>query len=330
MWRAVPDRAPPRILAGSGRSGTTWILDALAEANELRPVFEPLHPSTSAIGRTWAGRWLDADDEVPELAAWLEQVCHGAFRQWWADYRVRTDRLRPSTALLRDRVAAIEFARRWRKLWRQRRTGRKRLRRPERLVKLIRANLMLPWLARGFGARCVLLVRHPGAVVESQLRLGGDDWAPVDQLGRYLADPVLGERLPPAYRAVASELANQPASAAALNWCIENELRAADYVSAGVPYVHYEHLQAGDEGAWSLLLASLGLDQRPVIEDLRRPSQQAAVRWDPATSGDWSARLDSATAARIDEVLQAVHARLYRMRDPVPLLALARSGPGTV
>jgi hypothetical protein len=290
-------------------------------------VFEPLHPAASAIGRTWAGRWLDADAEVPELVAWLERVCHGKFRQWWADYRVRTDRLRPSTALLRDRVAAIEFARRWRKLWLQQRTSRKRLRRPERLVKLIRANLMLPWLVRGFGARCVLLVRHPGAVVESQLRLGGDDWAPVDQLARYLADPVLEERLPSAYRAVASELASQPAAAAALNWCIENELRAADYAAAGVPYVHYEHLQAGDEGAWLLLLASLGLAHRPAIEDLRLPSQQAAANWNPGASADWSMRLDGATIARIDQVLQAVGARLYRSDDPIPLQSPLLSDP---
>jgi hypothetical protein len=227
--------------------------------------------------------------------------------------------LRPSITLLRDRIAAVEFARRWRKLWLQRLAAHTRLRRSERLVKLIRANLMLPWLAQGFGARCVLLVRHPGAVVESQLRLGGDDWAPVDQLARYLADPVLGERLPPSYRALASEFASQPAAAAALSWCIENELRAADYAAAGVPYVYYEHLQADDEGAWALLLASLGLDHRPAIEDLRRPSQQAAMRWNPAASGDWSMRLDSATAARIDEVLQAVQARLYRIDDPLPL-----------
>ena len=32
------------IIAGSGRSGTTWVLDAVAEANQLRTKFEPLGP----------------------------------------------------------------------------------------------------------------------------------------------------------------------------------------------------------------------------------------------------------------------------------------------
>jgi len=36
-----------KLIAGSGRSGTTWVLDALADANDLRPVFEPLHPMVS-------------------------------------------------------------------------------------------------------------------------------------------------------------------------------------------------------------------------------------------------------------------------------------------
>jgi hypothetical protein len=38
------ERPRPRVVAGYGRSGTTWVQDVLAISNELRPVFEPLHP----------------------------------------------------------------------------------------------------------------------------------------------------------------------------------------------------------------------------------------------------------------------------------------------
>jgi hypothetical protein len=48
---------PIRIIAGSGRSGTTWVLDALAEANALRPVFEPLHPLAIPQARPFAYRY---------------------------------------------------------------------------------------------------------------------------------------------------------------------------------------------------------------------------------------------------------------------------------
>ena len=62
---------PIRFIAGSGRSGTTWIQDALAAANGLRPVFEPLHPYLSDIGGRYAHRAMSADEEHAELKAFL-------------------------------------------------------------------------------------------------------------------------------------------------------------------------------------------------------------------------------------------------------------------
>ena len=61
-----------RLIAGSGRSGTTWVQDALAAANDLRPVFEPLHPAVSEIGARYAYRALSRNDEHPELQRFLQ------------------------------------------------------------------------------------------------------------------------------------------------------------------------------------------------------------------------------------------------------------------
>ena len=56
-----------RIILGSGRSGTTSVQDCLAQANHLRPIFEPLHEGESELGRRFAHRMLAAADENEEL-----------------------------------------------------------------------------------------------------------------------------------------------------------------------------------------------------------------------------------------------------------------------
>ena len=48
----------PLIIAGSGRSGTTWILDVIAESNNLRTVFEPLQPYGVPEAQSYGYRYL--------------------------------------------------------------------------------------------------------------------------------------------------------------------------------------------------------------------------------------------------------------------------------
>src|SRR5262245_48320131 len=76
-----------RLIAGSGRSGTTWVLDALATANDLRPVFEPLHPHLSRVGDRYAHRALTAEEQHPDLEEFLAGVCAGRGIPLWTKYR---------------------------------------------------------------------------------------------------------------------------------------------------------------------------------------------------------------------------------------------------
>ena len=65
------------IIAGSGRSGTTWIQDVLAEANQLRTVFEPLHPQGVSRARGLAYRYIEADEESPDLQHYFDDLLAG-------------------------------------------------------------------------------------------------------------------------------------------------------------------------------------------------------------------------------------------------------------
>ena len=63
----------PLVIAGSGRSGTTWILDVLAEANNLRPVFEPLNPYGVNEARDFGNRYVRENANEPELKCFMER-----------------------------------------------------------------------------------------------------------------------------------------------------------------------------------------------------------------------------------------------------------------
>ena len=161
----------PLIVMGSGRSGTTWVVDALAEANQLRTIFEPLHPSVSKIGSRYAYRYIKSGTDEPELHSFVQSLVSGEFRSIWSDYRVRTDRLYPTLGRLASREKLKLLVARWRKLIRQRNKYRKEQGR-QPIIKFIRANLMAGWIRSEFNARIVVIVRHPGSVIASKMHLG--------------------------------------------------------------------------------------------------------------------------------------------------------------
>ena len=53
----------PIIIAGSGRGGTTWILDSIAEANNLRTIFEPLNTVFVPAAKPFAYRYVRDDSQ---------------------------------------------------------------------------------------------------------------------------------------------------------------------------------------------------------------------------------------------------------------------------
>src|SRR5687767_5176483 len=107
-----------RLVAGSGRSGTTWVLDALATANGLRPVFEPLHPQVSHIGEQFAHRSLAADECRPELRAFLDSVINQGRYPLWTRYRTLSTWLVPPAAEFVSFAGLRSTYRRWKKFLR--------------------------------------------------------------------------------------------------------------------------------------------------------------------------------------------------------------------
>ena len=319
---ARPDA--PRVIAGTGRSGTTWVLDTIAEANGLRAVFEPLHPMGLREAGALAHRWVEPDAEWPELERFMRRAFSGRFLGLWPDLRVRW---RSLYAVSRPRELVGEH----RKLAKHGLIYLRERRRPP-LVKFIRANLMLGWLVRRMGARVLLVVRHPGGVVASTLRLGGPNWHHAPRLDRYRSEPALA----PWFARVEGLLGADPSPVVAhtVLWCIENAIPLELADRWGVVPVYYEELLRGDEEAWQRALGALALTQRPSPEALARPSQQVSpdmrrARFDGAQAGRWIQQLGASQLAEMEAVLNAFGVRDYRVDDPFPV-SRARVGFGTL
>ena len=137
--------SPPRVIAGFARSGTTWVQDVLAESNCLRPVFEPLHPKHVPGASDYAHRYLSANEAGNGLAELLNPFFFGDYRSLWVDYRIVRRILYPKVSsfvswegvrrYLRGVSSATENVMRYHPQRRNR----------ERIVKFVRANMMLSW-----------------------------------------------------------------------------------------------------------------------------------------------------------------------------------------
>ncbi len=315
---------PIRFIAGSGRSGTTWVQDALASANKLRPIFEPLHPYVTDVGRRYAHRALSADEEHAELKEFLLSVCAGRGPRLWTQYRQQRRWLLPPPAEFSSRQDAGRTSRHWAKFLREfpRMTAHGLRREP--LIKCIRANLMLPWIARQLPCRIVFIVRHPGAVIESELR---GRWNAKFAVDRFRDDQRLHELTADRYRSLLSKSVST-VEALAIRWVIENQWVIEVAAMHGITVIHYEHLRSTQGDAWAGICAALQLESLPDRGTLVRPSQQSgsrrkAVPLAQAERPRWMRALTVEQSAEIEGVLKSVGFDGYVMNDPNPVNTMA-------
>lgn len=312
----------PRIVAGFGRSGTTWVQDALAQSNLMRAVFEPLHPRHVQGADVFAHRCVLANDAEQELRDFLSPFLLGEFHSLWADYRIDWPRVRPR---LRDFSSPQQLTRYIRvcsdsgqnivKYRRQRRYG-------SRITKFVRANMMLGWIKKSFDARIVFIIRHPAAVILSQ-KNAPRAWNAQSNIERYRRD----ERLLEAIDEDTGKLLFKKLGdieALALSWCIENKVALRQCRESDIPVVYYETLIDSGRKEWQRILAALALDVVPDDSLIAQPSQQA---WgDKAQStllvqqyASWMKRIDQPAAFAIQDMLNATGIHFYSVDKPTPI-----------
>jgi len=196
------------LVAGEGRSGTTWLADLINFDQRYRDLFEPFHAWMVRDAEVLKGHWYQrpGDTPSPRFVEYVNRVLHGRIRHPWI-----------------DRFNRRPVSRR-------------------RIVKAIRANLFLGWLAERYSeVKILILLRHPAEVAKSRMRLHeGWEWRPT--LGEMLAQPALREDLDGAQR-------NRLAQADSVfrnhvgSWCLANWGALFNVPEGRALVVRYEDLQ---------------------------------------------------------------------------------------
>jgi hypothetical protein len=251
------------LLAGSGRSGTTWVAEVINHRNGYRLVFEPFHPGKVGICRTFRRKqYLRPSDRREEYLGPARRILTGGLRSPWTD--------RFNTKLVARR----------------------------RLIKDIRANLLLGWMSENFpGMPIVLLLRHPCAVAASRLALGWRDNLPETMEQEELVEDFL---LP-----MEAEIrdARDSFERHVFSWCIENYVPLRQFGPQEIHLAFYEDFLARPEDEVRRLFAFLGedLDGR-VYGALRRPSPLSRAGEEPSLDA-WRRSVTGAQLERAVEIL---------------------------
>ena len=251
------------FLAGSGRSGTTWVSGIINHRNGFRLVFEPFHPDRVGICKNFRRKqYLRPDDRREEYLEAARKVLAGRIRSPWT-----------------DRFNRKFVARR-------------------RLIKDIRANLLLGWMRENFpGMPIILLLRHPCAVAVSRLALGWRDNLSEMMQQEELVEDFLGP--------VEAEIraARDAFERHVFSWCIENYVPLRQFGPEEMYLAFYENFVVHPESEIRRLFAFLGEDYDwRVYSSLRRPSPLSRKRGSPSVDA-WRLSVTDFQLARTVEVL---------------------------
>ena len=213
------DRHETVFLAGTGRSGTTWLQNILNYDNTFRVMFEPFHSRRVNLVSDWNYRqYLREDNGDKQFLEPAQMILEGRIRNEWID-----------------------------------RFNRKRIAR-RRLIKDIRSNLFLHWIRRHFPeVRMILLLRHPCAVASSKLELGWDT-----HLTDFLSqEELMSDFLYPFRSEI--EAAEDPFAKHVFMWCVENYVPLCQFGRHEILVVFYENLCHNPQTEIAMVLEHVGL-----------------------------------------------------------------------
>jgi hypothetical protein len=271
------------FLAGSGRSGTTWVSDIINYKNEYRYVFEPFHPEKVEICRRFSHKqYLRPEDRREEFLHPARAILSGALRSRWAD--------RFHSRFVSQR----------------------------RLIKDIRANLMLGWIRANFPEMLMIfLLRHPCAVANSKIKLG---WKP--DINDLLSQKELVEDfLEPFEDEMRS--AKTDFERHVFSWCVENYVPLAQLKRGEVYLAFYENLSENPKDEVGRLFAFMGKDfDESIFERMKKPSllsrEGSAVLSGERLADSWRKHVTTAQLGRTIEILGLFGLGAIYSEKPMP------------
>lgn len=299
--------APPILVTGAHRSGTTWVGRMLAASPRVTYIHEPFNLLVD--DRLWAV-------DVKHWFAHLTEANVGAHRR--ALMRLGRLAYTPLDVIRRARTTASR-RQQYRYLKDFAQCVRHRLGGRQALIKDPIALLSAEWLAAAWDAQVVVMIRHPAAFAGS---LKVKDWT--FDFANLLEQPLLMEGPLQAFQDEIQRFTQEEhdiVDQAALLWTVLYDV--VDQLRARHPawsFVHHETIARAPEPAFRQLYAALGL---PFTEGV----QATIARYSTAQEGtgiqrnsaavidNWKQRLTPGEIERVRRRTEPVASRFYSETD---------------
>jgi len=269
------------LLLGTGRSGTTWLGGILASPFRYRLLFEPFQPHHVEGSESVADSYFRFAEVSEKVVGFVTRAIKDEIdSDWIAQSSCRRLRIH-----------------RWRSWPRV------------RICKDVRTNLFVPCYQGLFSPDLpiVLLVRHPGAVIESFLRVKFP-WA--SEIDHLLDQTSLEEDFDVPIREL-RRFSGSLAGRLATRWVIENAFLLRNAEKYGIHLVAFEKLLRKPAAELESLCRELELEVPAKLEQLvstasytTHPKSPLRKEQDPRLA--WRQRLSHADRSVLDEVLRCV------------------------
>lgn len=279
-----PDYKAAIFLAGTEKSGTTWISDIINYRREYRYIFEPFWADRVDICQSFKPRqYIRPDDDNPAFVRSAETILSGRIRNPWTDMYHR-------------RFIASQ-----------------------RLIKDIRANLFIKWLSCHFPqVPIILLLRHPCAVVRSHLRRTHlrPDLEPF-----LVQEELMEDHLAPFARDM--KAAQTDFEKYVFRWCIETYVPLKQFHQDEIHLAFYEDFCMSPEPEIDRLFAFLDKPySKAVYKHLRRPSPVARTESAIVSGGSlldgWRKQITKEQTSRAIEILGLFGLDKIYSEDSIP------------
>ena len=258
------------LVAGTARSGTTWLGDLIASQIPCRTMFEPFNPDLVPEYRGFHYfQYVRPGSKNHEFHSFARKIFTGEIRNRWIDHQ--TEQIFPKI----------------------------------RLIKEIRINLALKWLHDNFPeVPIVFLLRHPCAVVLSRMELG---WATDSDIEPFLSQPALVADFLSEHQGLIRSAKTEEEKHAII-WSISTMVPLKQLQGGELKIVYYENLCTQPELELPSIFAFTGHQYSPLAFDtISRPSQTTRET-SPIVSGTdkvsyWRKKLNP---AQVDNILRVV------------------------
>ncbi|HTQ38367.1 MAG TPA: sulfotransferase [Pirellulales bacterium] len=273
------------VLTSSPRSGSTLLGQVLASIPGTCVLFEPLHldrvPEAKAAGFSWR-TYVEPDVSWPAGEEFLRRVFSGRVINKWT---------------------ASEM------------TFREATRANKMIVKFVRANRLLPWMCQTFEMPApILLIRHPCAVIASQLKYG---WK---NSKRSVAPPYVTEC--PLFKATLSKTGGDEENLAAY-WALDQLPALMQSPPHPWTIVTYEELVLRPVPTLTRIVRrwNLEIDISAALSRLKIPSSMVSKSGISGVTG-WKKDLSPFQIARILRITQAMGLQFYTAEEEADYSAL--------